>query len=67
MAVPYPSDRQRSGNGQERDSRIGVASKVVMESIDENLDWESLMDRIAARLRLSLGEPLERSRFRTRS
>src|SRR3546814_3005753 len=32
MAVPYPHDRPRSGTGQERDFRIGIASKVILGS-----------------------------------
>lgn len=62
MAVPYPSDRLRSGSGQDRDFRIGVASNVILESIDEHLDWEALLVRIALRLRLALDQPSERSK-----
>ncbi|NYG59423.1 hypothetical protein BJ980_002346 [Nocardioides daedukensis] len=64
MAVPYPNDRQRSGNGQERDFRIGIASKVILESIDENLEWDALLERTASRLRLSLEVASERTRVR---
>lgn len=62
MAVPYPSDRERSGFGQERDHRIAVATRVVLESVDEVLDWWTLLDRIAARLRLRLDVASDRAK-----
>src|SRR3546814_17949605 len=43
MAVPSPNDRQQSGNGQERKFRIGVASKVFLESAAHKRDWDSLL------------------------
>lgn len=62
MAVPYPSDRGHSGSGQDRDFRIGVATKVILASIDEHPDWAALSSRIASRLRLRLDESSERSK-----
>lgn len=62
MAVPHPDDRRASGVGQERVFRIGVASNVILGSIDDNLDWESLVERTADRLHLDLRSTSQRSK-----
>ena len=62
LSVPYPTDRTTSWSsaGQDRDHRIGLATQVILDSIDERPTWFDLLDRIAARLRMDLNDPVEK-------
>lgn len=60
MAVPYPPDR-RVGYSQNKDHRVAVASRVIQTALDEQPKWETLSERVASELRLSLQVPNERS------
>ena len=62
MAISYPTDRATSWSnaGQDRDHRNGLATQVILDSIEERPTWFVLLDRIATRLRLDLDNPAEK-------
>lgn len=60
MAVPYPGDG-RISYSQEKDYRVAVATRVIKAALDDLPTWETLSERIATDLRLSLEDPRERA------
>lgn len=60
MAVPYPPDGPVDYS-QDKEYRIEAASKIIEAAIDEFPKWESLSERLAERLSLSLDVGSERA------
>lgn len=60
MSVPYPGDG-RISYSQEKDYRVAVATRVIKAALDELPTWETLSERIATDLRLSLEDSRERA------
>src|SRR5687767_11159555 len=53
MAIPYPPDG-RVSYSQDMDHRVGIATRVILEVIDEHPGWDLLTGRLASRLGLNL-------------
>lgn len=60
MAVPYPPDGP-ARYSQDKDHRVAIASRVIQDALDDRPTWETLSERIAHGLRLSLSVPNERA------
>jgi hypothetical protein len=60
MAVPYPPDGPVNYS-QDLDYRVEMASKVIQAAIDELPNWETISQRLAGRLGLSLEDGHERA------
>ncbi|MGV8968632.1 MAG: hypothetical protein ACOH2F_20420 [Cellulomonas sp.] len=60
MAIPYPPDRS-AVYSQEKDHRVAIASRVILEAIDSLPDWDTVSQRLADRLRLDLGNGRDRA------
>ena len=60
MAIPYPPDRS-AAYSQEKDHRVAIASRVILEAIDALPDWDTISQRLADRLRLDLGNGRDRA------
>jgi hypothetical protein len=53
MAVPYPPDGPVAYS-QDKEHRVSVAARVIEAAIDEAPSWDTILERMADRLRLDL-------------
>jgi hypothetical protein len=60
MAVPYPPDGPVAYS-QDKEHRVSVAAKVIEAAIDEAPSWDTILERIADRLRLDLTRDRDRA------
>ena len=60
MAIPYPPDGPVDYS-QDKEHRVEVASKVIQAELEERPKWETISQRLAERLKLSLEVDRERA------